>query len=66
MCHYVINEMFKDVYIIFKFKGFQRAFTIRYWTGKALIALTGIYAAAYYFKYNQNVSGRKTSITLFI
>ncbi|KAL7740854.1 hypothetical protein ACLKA6_014019 [Drosophila palustris] len=39
--------------------GFQRAFTVRYWTGKALIALTGIYAAAYYFKYNQNDWTRK-------
>lgn len=37
-------------------QGFQRAFTVRYWTGKALLALTGIYAGAYYFKYNQNVS----------
>ncbi|XP_043640823.1 uncharacterized protein LOC122611649 [Drosophila teissieri] len=39
--------------------GFQRAFTVRYWTGKALLALTGIYAGAYYFKYNQNDWTRK-------
>ncbi|KAH8273541.1 hypothetical protein KR018_000072 [Drosophila ironensis] len=39
--------------------GFQRAYTVRYWTGKALLALTGIYAGAYYFKYNQNDWTRK-------
>ncbi|XP_001356168.2 uncharacterized protein ND-B17 [Drosophila pseudoobscura] len=39
--------------------GFQRAYTIRFWTGKALMALTGIYAGAYYFKYNQNDWTRK-------
>ncbi|XP_041632341.1 uncharacterized protein [Drosophila kikkawai] len=39
--------------------GFQRACTVRFWTGKALLALTGIYAGAYYFKYNQKDLTRK-------
>ncbi|KAL5282198.1 hypothetical protein ACFFRR_005426 [Megaselia abdita] len=36
--------------------GFQKAYTLRFWTGKALIVGAFIYSTAYYFKYNQNVS----------
>ncbi|XP_055851221.1 uncharacterized protein LOC129915625 [Episyrphus balteatus] len=39
--------------------GFQKAFATRFWIGKACLALTGLYAGAYYFKYNQNDWTRK-------
>lgn len=39
--------------------GAQRAFTIRYFTGKALMAVTALYCTFYYFKYNSNDWTRK-------
>lgn len=39
--------------------GANRALTIRYLTGKALMGLVGVYAAAYYLKYNGNDWTRK-------
>lgn len=34
------------------------AFTVRFWTGKILMGIAIVYAGAYYFKYNANVSMR--------
>ncbi|XP_053960807.1 uncharacterized protein LOC128864998 [Anastrepha ludens] len=39
--------------------GPQRAYTIRFWTGKFAMAIAAIYAGAYYFKYNPNDWTRK-------
>ncbi|XP_044732795.1 uncharacterized protein LOC123295485 [Chrysoperla carnea] len=39
--------------------GAERAFRVRFWTGKFLLAAAGIYATAYYFKYNDNDWTRK-------
>lgn len=38
------------------FKGKRKAFVARFWAGKALMAVMSVYAGAYYFKYNANVS----------
>lgn len=37
------------------FQGFERAWAVRFWTGKGIMAAVGIYATAYYFKYNAHV-----------
>lgn len=39
--------------------GKERAFYVRFWTGKLLMATTVLYAGAYYFKYNSNDWTRK-------
>ncbi|XP_037957465.1 uncharacterized protein LOC119687275 [Teleopsis dalmanni] len=39
--------------------GFQRAFAVRFYLGKVAMAVTFVYATAYYFKYNQNDWTRK-------
>ncbi|KAI8119448.1 hypothetical protein FF38_06869 [Lucilia cuprina] len=39
--------------------GHQRAWAIRFWTGKVALFGTFVYAATYYFKYNQNDWTRK-------
>lgn len=36
-------------------QGHQKAFHVRFWTGKFLMAASLMYAGAYYFKYNTNV-----------
>ena len=41
--------------------GYQRAYQMRFWTGKIAMAITGIYVGVYYFKYNQNDWTRKSS-----
>lgn len=37
-------------------KGHETAIMTRFWTGKVLISIACLYSAAYYFKYNSNVS----------
>lgn len=37
-------------------QGHQRAWAIRFWTGKVLMGGVALYAGAYYFKYNAHVS----------
>ncbi|XP_005178232.1 uncharacterized protein LOC101893342 [Musca domestica] len=39
--------------------GFQRAWTVRFWTGKVALFSTFVLAAHYYFKYNRNDWTRK-------
>ncbi|GAB0095218.1 NADH dehydrogenase 1, beta subcomplex, subunit 6 [Sergentomyia squamirostris] len=39
--------------------GGYRAYTIRFWIGKAAMVTAGLYATFYYFKYNQNDWTRK-------
>ncbi|KAG5898293.1 hypothetical protein JTB14_008636 [Gonioctena quinquepunctata] len=39
--------------------GAQRAYVIRYFTGKALLGLAGVYWFTYYFKYNKSDWTRK-------
>jgi len=34
--------------------GFQKAYAIRFYTGKFAMIIAGIYLGAYYFEYNQN------------
>lgn len=45
-----------DYVISFCLQGEKWAFAVRFWTGKIGLIAFGIYAGAYYFKYNQNVS----------
>lgn len=40
-------------------QGHQRAWAIRFWTGKVLLGGMALYAGAYYFKYNSNDWTRK-------
>ncbi|XP_055381986.1 uncharacterized protein LOC129612425 [Condylostylus longicornis] len=39
--------------------GFQKAYGVRFFLGKGLLAISGIYLGAYYFKYNANDWTRK-------
>lgn len=39
--------------------GASKAFSVRYWTGKALLGVAGAYWATYYFKYCANDWTRK-------
>lgn len=39
--------------------GAERAFSVRYWTGKALLTVAGAYWVTYYFKYCANDWTRK-------
>lgn len=45
-----------DLYTGFMFQGFKGAFGVRFFTGKLLMTTAFVYATAYYFKYNDNVS----------
>ncbi|CAO1359029.1 unnamed protein product [Diamesa tonsa] len=39
--------------------GFQKAYFVRFWIGKAALVAATVYAGAYYFKYNANDWTRK-------
>lgn len=54
MCYYFLfcRKFLQNV----SFQGHERAITTRFWAGKALLTVACIYSAAYYMKYNSNVS----------
>lgn len=45
--------------------GNYRAYSIRFWTGKAAMSIAFVYATYYYFKYNQNDWTRKGGWTVY-